>query len=296
MTTPRIYTYKITFEEIPYWYWGVHKEKRFGELYLGSPVTHKWMWKFYTPRIQILEFFPYTDDGWDEAKNVEHRITIPELNNPYCLNEHCGKAPSLKASSKGGQKANQCRNDEGKSILGVNNGNRTKENQVGIFDPEYIANGGRELHGHRMGTQNYLQGRGIFNPDYRESKEHREMCIRSGHQNLKNKTGIHSPELRSSDSFKESLKKGGSTRGNLHAKMLTGVCNPEVRARGIARSIEVLSKPLVITDPEGEAMIFQSKQEAKRILGIAPSTLGDAIKKKAPLEKGPWKGYSARLT
>jgi hypothetical protein len=24
---PRIYTYKITFEGSPYWYWGVHKEK-----------------------------------------------------------------------------------------------------------------------------------------------------------------------------------------------------------------------------------------------------------------------------
>jgi hypothetical protein len=55
--TPRIYTYKITFEEIPHWYWGVHKEKNYGEEYLGSPVTHAWMWEFYTPRVQLLEFF-----------------------------------------------------------------------------------------------------------------------------------------------------------------------------------------------------------------------------------------------
>jgi hypothetical protein len=295
MTTPRIYTYKITFEEVPYWYWGVHKEKKFGELYLGSPVTHKWMWEFYTPKIQILEFFPNTSEGWEDAKEVEHRLILPDLNNPLCLNEHCGKAPSLEACSKGGQKANQDKNEEGKSVLGVKNGNRAKENQEGIFNPDYIANGGRELHGHVMGTQSYLQGRGIFNPDYKESKKHLEMCVRNGYQTLENKTGIHCPELRSSEGYKDALKRGGLIRGNLHAEMLTGVCNPEVRARGIARSREVLSKPLVIISPLGQEMLFQSKQEAKRILGIAPSTLAGAIKKKAPLEKGPWKGYSARL-
>jgi hypothetical protein len=46
----RIYTYKITFEEVPYYYWGSHKEKRYNEYYMGSPVTHKWCWDFYTPK------------------------------------------------------------------------------------------------------------------------------------------------------------------------------------------------------------------------------------------------------
>ena len=31
--SPRIYTYKITFQEVPYYYYGVHKEKRFDEYY-----------------------------------------------------------------------------------------------------------------------------------------------------------------------------------------------------------------------------------------------------------------------
>jgi hypothetical protein len=101
---PRIYTYKITFEEIPHWYWGVHKEKKFGEVYLGSPETHKWMWEFYTPKIQILEFFPYTDEGWKEAQNVENRCIEPDLNNPLCLNEHYGSVISLEARRKGGNK------------------------------------------------------------------------------------------------------------------------------------------------------------------------------------------------
>jgi hypothetical protein len=99
---PRIYTYKITFEEIPYWYWGVHKEKKYNDGYMGSPVTHKWMWEFYTPKIQILEFFPNTEDGWKEACDVERRLILPDLNNPCCLNERCGRSPSRLSSQRGG--------------------------------------------------------------------------------------------------------------------------------------------------------------------------------------------------
>ena len=104
MTRPRIYTYKITFEEVPYWYWGIHKEKKFGEVYLGSPVTHKWIWEFYTPRIQILEVFPYTDEGWENAKSVEYRLILPDLNHPLCLNENCGRSVSLRVSRETGRK------------------------------------------------------------------------------------------------------------------------------------------------------------------------------------------------
>ena len=63
--SPRIYTYKITFEEVPYYYYGVHKEKIFEEEYWGSPVTNKWAWELYTPKKQILQFFDYTDECSD---------------------------------------------------------------------------------------------------------------------------------------------------------------------------------------------------------------------------------------
>jgi hypothetical protein len=120
---PRIYTYKITFEEVPYWYWGVHKEKKFGELYLGSPKTHAWAWEFYTPKIQILEFFPYTDQGWNEAQNVEKRIIRPDLDKTFCLNESCGGTISREARSMGGKKAASKlhleRDENGKSIRGI---------------------------------------------------------------------------------------------------------------------------------------------------------------------------------
>jgi general stress protein YciG len=108
----RIYIYKVTFEEIPHWYWGVHKEKKFGELYLGTPVTHKWMWDFYTPKIQILEFFPYTEEGWKEANLVENRLIKPDINNPLCLNEAYGGYISLTCRSEGGKKGSSVTNAE----------------------------------------------------------------------------------------------------------------------------------------------------------------------------------------
>jgi hypothetical protein len=44
---PRIYVYKITFYEVLHYYYGLHKEKRFDEYYMGSPVTHKDFWELY---------------------------------------------------------------------------------------------------------------------------------------------------------------------------------------------------------------------------------------------------------
>jgi hypothetical protein len=120
MKSPRIYTYKVTFEEIPHWYWGVHKEQKYDDGYLGSPVTHKWMWDFYTPHLQICEEFPYTDEGWKEAHNIEDRMIRPDLNNPLCLNESCGGLVSLYSSRKAALKMNQKihadRDEEGKSL------------------------------------------------------------------------------------------------------------------------------------------------------------------------------------
>lgn len=96
--SPRIYLYKITFEEVPHFYWGIHKEKKVGELYLGSPVTHLRMWEFYTPQIEILQFFDY----WDDAQKIEERVIRKFLDNPLCLNEHCGGKVSLAQRRKGG--------------------------------------------------------------------------------------------------------------------------------------------------------------------------------------------------
>jgi hypothetical protein len=104
MYSPRIYLYKITFEEVSYYYYGVHKEKKFNEYYMGSPVTNKWCWQLYTPKKQILQFFDFTDEGWIEAQEIEKRLIKPFYNtDKWCLNEHCGGLISLEVLSKAGK-------------------------------------------------------------------------------------------------------------------------------------------------------------------------------------------------
>jgi hypothetical protein len=124
--SPRIYTYKITFEEVPYYYYGVHKEKKFNENYWGTPVTNKWCWEFYTPKKQILELFEYSDEGWIEAQEIEKQLIKPFFNtDKWCLNENVGGIISLKICRETGK------------IHGKKNGKlggiKTKELGVGLF-------------------------------------------------------------------------------------------------------------------------------------------------------------------
>lgn len=106
--SPRIYIYKITFEEVPYYYYGVKKEKYFNEEYWGSPYTNKWCWELYTPKKQILEFFEYNDGGYTRAQEVEKRLISPVLNDKWCLNENVGGIVSLSIIRKNmGQKRSE---------------------------------------------------------------------------------------------------------------------------------------------------------------------------------------------
>ena len=99
--SPRIYTYKITFEEVPYYYYGMHEEKVYAEEYWGSPVTHKWCWELYTPKKQILETFSSRED----AGEVERRLIKPVYNtDKWCLNANCGGIISSEVHRKTGKK------------------------------------------------------------------------------------------------------------------------------------------------------------------------------------------------
>jgi len=125
--SPRIYIYKITFEEVSYYYYGVKKEKKFDEYYMGTPVTHKWCWELYTPKKQILEIFEYSDEGWLEAYEVETRLIKPFYNaDKWCLNENVGGKVSIETRRKGGKIGGK---QGGKKIkeLGLGIHGRTKE-------------------------------------------------------------------------------------------------------------------------------------------------------------------------
>ena len=131
--SPRIYTYKITFEEVPYYYYGVKKEKYFNEEYWGSPVTHKWMWGFYTPKKQILEFFPYTNEGYIEAQEVEKRLIKPVYNtDKWCLNENCGGIISMDSLIMSGKISGNRNKELGLYICGLTYEERLKYGKIGL--------------------------------------------------------------------------------------------------------------------------------------------------------------------
>jgi len=138
--SPRIYTYKITFEEVPYYYYGVKKEKYYNQEYWGSPKTNKWCWELYTPKKQILQLFDFTDEGWIKAQEVEKRLIRPVYNtDKWCLNENCAGMSSLNSLKKGyfknkNNKTGICSlSKEELSFYGSSGGNKNKENGTGFF-------------------------------------------------------------------------------------------------------------------------------------------------------------------
>jgi general stress protein YciG len=194
--SPRIYLYKITFEEVSYYYYGVHKEKTYNEYYMGSPVTHKWVWDFYTPKKQILQLFDFTDEGWLEANLVEDRLIKPFYNtDKWCLNESCGGIISLNLRRKYGKanvenKTGFCgRSKEKMSEDGRKGGEIMgqvhKENRTGVCGLQIEE---RRKIGKKGGTKTYKEGTGCFSLTPEERSEvtrkvnnQRWMCIETGY-------------------------------------------------------------------------------------------------------------------
>lgn len=236
---PRIYTYKITFEEVPYWYWGVHKEKKFGETYLGSPITHKWVWDFYTPRIQVLEFFPYTEEGWREANLVEDRLIKPDLNNPLCLNEGCGSLVSLEAARRGGRiassKVHKEKDEKGRSVQAVKAAMHNVANQTGFLNPDYRQSEkyieDRRRNGHTAGAKVVEERLGFLSPEWLNSEEclnqRKENGKKTGEKVVKERIGFLSPEWLESEDCRKQRRENGKKTGALHINNKTGFLDPD---------------------------------------------------------------------
>lgn len=161
---PRIYVYKVTFEETPDWYWGVHKETKYGEIYTGSPVTNAWKWEFYTPVLTVVQLFDYSEEGFRQARLLEDRLISFDLHNPLCLNEACGGRYSLTACSLGGKQAanllHSAKDEHGRSKHAVSGGVASGK----VWTPEKLANSKRTI---KQATQVQKErGIQIYGPDW----------------------------------------------------------------------------------------------------------------------------------
>lgn len=185
---PRIYVYKITFLEVPHYYFGVHLEEFFGEYYMGSPKTNKDFWVFYTPQKQIIKEFSYTDEGWLEASEFENSLIRPVYNtDPLCLNEHFGGVISLKTRRRGGNTNKENGTGvcgltfEQRHVNGKKGAQKCKEIGAGIFSltPEQLSENARKAgqkckendtgvcgmsfeQRHEIGKRTYENGVGCF--------------------------------------------------------------------------------------------------------------------------------------
>jgi hypothetical protein len=202
--SPRIYTYKITFEEVPYYYYGSKKEKYFNEEYWGSPVTNKWCWELYTPKKQILEIFDYTDEGYIQAQEVEGRLIKPVYNaDKWCLNANCLGVFSLDQKRKAGKIGGET---GGKKV-----GKKAYELGIGIFG--MTAEEKREVSLRGVETQR-KNNSGIFGMT---NEQRRENVKKSHETQKKNNSGFFGMTKE-----EKSLagKKGGSKGGKKAQKTL----------------------------------------------------------------------------
>jgi hypothetical protein len=253
---PRIYTYKITFDEVPYYYYGSKKEKYFNEEYWGSPVVNKWCWELYTPKKQILELFDYTDEGYKECLRVESRLIKPVLNDCWCLNESCGGNYSLATRRKSAKKGAQRLKELGIGIFalsskelsenGKRGGARAMELGVGFhgLTPEQMSENGKragkiggKIGGKISGKLTYELGIGIHGLTKEQIIENGKI---SGKLTYELGIGVHGL---TAEQRTQNGKKGGSISGKQKWKCLetgfitnAGNLTKYQRARGIDTS------------------------------------------------------------
>ena len=216
--SPRIYVYKITFEEVPYYYYGVHKEQRYNEYYMGSPYTNKWCWKHYTPKKQILQFFEFTDEGWLEAQEIETRLIRPFYQtDKWCLNENCGGKISIDALRKSGNKTKELgigiHKLSKEEIIqnAIKGGKKSKELGLGVCNLTFEQKS-------EIGRKNKELGIGI----HALTKEQRTKNGKKGAQKIK-ENGVGIFALTKEQKI-EYGRKGGKISGKMNAENKTGVC------------------------------------------------------------------------
>jgi hypothetical protein len=205
--SPRIYIYKITFEEVPYYYYGVHKERKYDEYYMGTSVTHKWCWEFYTPKKQILQLFEFSDEGWIESQEIEKRLIKSFYNtDKWCLNENCGGNISLDICRKAGEK--------GGKLGGKIVGKKISENKLGIHGRSQKE----KLDDCRKGgVRTFELKKGVHS---RTKEEIIEDSKKGGKSAYNLKVGVHS---RTPEKMTEDGKKGGKISGQKSKQNQTGI-------------------------------------------------------------------------
>ena len=235
---------------------------------MGSPLTHKWKWEFYTPVLEICELFPYTDEGWTKAREVEDRCIKPDLNNPLCLNEHYGGLRSLEANRRGAKKAHEEKDGLGRSIHGVKSAERLNKEKDEFGRSVAAVKAGKTAHKEKDEFGRSVHGVKIAERLHKEKDEFGRSV-----------NGVKGAERMNKVLHKEKDDLGRS----IHA------------LKGGAASAAKLSMKVLVTFPDGSQRRFDSISETGRFLGLDRKSIRKRIKKVPPRTKSKWAGYRFEL-
>lgn len=154
----RYYTYKITFKDLPgYFYYGRKKDN--GKPYFGSPKTWRHLWDQFEPEIQILQWYK-TEKEVQKAEDALIGHTWKQRWN--------GRRYSLNRNHGGHIDEERC------SEIGKIGGITTFNKKKGLFDltnKEKVREGNKKggtKAGNKVGPENKEKGRGWFNPANKE--------------------------------------------------------------------------------------------------------------------------------
>ena len=271
---PRIYTYKITFIDTPYYYYGVHKERYFNEYYMGTPVTHKWCWEFYEAEKQILELFEYSDEGWLEAIGIEVRLIKPVFNiDKWCLNANCARYISLDILRK----------------TAKNN----IENKIGIFalSTEELSKFGKKggsIGGKVSGMNNKMNETGFF----KLSKEERiENAKKGGNKCKELCAGIHRLTLDQRRKIQKiSVEKQKQNNTGLFG--LTKEQRKEIGTKCSEKNKILFAKSYAFLSPTGQLFEGTNISQFCREHNLLNSMMGSVLNGKRKHHKGWRRAYA----
>jgi hypothetical protein len=204
------------------------------------------MWEFYTPRVQILEFFEYSAKGYKQAKKVEDRLIGPDLDNTLCLNENAGGQYSLEACSRGAMTAHSEKDESGKSKLAVRMG----------------KSGGSKLH-----EEKTPDGKSKFSVEVthslRDEKGKSTLAVKMGKASMEVKRlSMSEDEIRdyytamSQKAFEEKDQDGKSVLGKINGKRLNEIIHSDLDENG--KSVHALKCNEIIhskKDEKGRSLV-----------------------------------------
>jgi hypothetical protein len=261
------YTYKITFKDLPcYFYYGKHKDD--GKPYYGSPKTWKHLWDQFEPEIQVLQWHETDEDAYA----AECSIILATWKDKYSLNEAVGARVSERVCSDNGRKTVKAMNAHPNTEA-----NRSETAKAMNAHPNTAAS--RSDNGKKTGPETVKTMNAHPN-----TEENRKCVAMNAHPNTgRNRSKTVETMNAHPNTIANRVENGRKNAGALNS-------HPNTRASQVEnakRNGEKASKRVLLTHVStGNTFEFPSLCEAARVLKLDDGHLSKVAKGKSKQHKG----------